>query len=233
MFPDIHVPGGRSPNEAKELAAAFKVIGPDRSHVGLLYQLPNEKVRFCHLADHHALENEEPNETYSWLQSALGDEARKSLAMTVDGIVRENGADQIPYSPHYEGKYFDEETLSYIPGTPSKGLTCATFIMAIFQYLGLPLLRDEEWKHRSGDNEWVEWIAGYLEHKSQNDTDQALLKSAQAIRSKPLVARFRPEEVAAGVSCTDAPLGFESAVQVGEFIVASHQAEGAASKALE
>jgi hypothetical protein len=68
----------------------------------------------------------------------------------------------------YQGIYFDTTTYNYIRTAAGEGLTCATFILAVMNSVGIKLLEDETWPVREEDKEWIEQIVGTLAESGVN-----------------------------------------------------------------
>ncbi len=96
-----------------------------------------------------------------------------------------------------------------------RGLTCATFVLAMFASHGIPLLQLSEWPDREEDRAWQEYIVGVLR---KNGADE---KHVNAVNEqvKRGCARYRPEEVAAAGAAPDLPVGFAYAEELGKRIV--------------
>jgi hypothetical protein len=118
----------------------------------------------------------------------------------------------IPYSPHYEGIYFDRGTLRYTRFAPGDGLTCATFILAVFDALGIPLVKAHEWVPRDEDAGWLEYIVQQLE-------EDASPEHIEQIRAKSNGVRYRPEEVVGALTESAPPIGFARAEALGRGVL--------------
>ena len=219
MLTEVHLPSGKSIEDVEDLGVAIRAFGHNRRHVGLLIQVEGEGVRLCHLARHKHLRDDRNVSGYSWLQSPLSREERRNVLFFVDGIMRVNKNEGIPYAPGYSGAYFDARTYRYFRNIAGDGLTCATFIIAIFEHLKLPLLQCDTWEFRDGDAVIMQGIISDIESGSQHVA--GIEDHITAIRSQPADVRYRPEEVAAGVASTDAPLDFLTAANRGEHIANS------------
>jgi hypothetical protein len=214
----VNHPQDRGFAEVEQLGAVIMQPDAGRYHVGVLYKLDDGIPRICHLAWHHILcPAEDPAQReWVWLQCAL-DEINRKVARSAFAGIDANKKLPIPYSTIYEGIYFDPVTFAYCRTSPGDGLTCATFITEIFARLGFPLLRIETWRARESDAPFLEWVHGQL----------ARLASAEHVRIQRERAgdpRFRPEEVAAAVASIDIPLDFDTAVGLGEKVIASFHA---------
>ena len=156
-----------------------------------------------------------PTADYWWVQSGLDDVNRRVVASAVAEMAS-NRELPIAYSPIYDGIYFDFENgmLRYNGGALGHGLTCATFIMAVFDALGLALFKVEEWKARPEDAVWRAEIVRML-----RETCSATDEHVDAILNRPAGARFRPEEVAGSVTETTVPVAFDRAQVLGRQVL--------------
>jgi hypothetical protein len=168
-------------------------VGTNARHVGLLYKIEKSPAFICHLAWHCMLLNELPDTSYAWIQSELDETNRQVIALAVAAMAERNDV-KISYSTIYEGIYFKKGTLTYTRGQPADGLTCATFVLEIFATFGIDLLERSSWPRRSADDEWQLEIVRRLEAWGQNRGDQDVALQVEAIRSRPLGVRYRPEE---------------------------------------
>lgn len=159
----IHHPD-TSPYE--NLASVGVAVGiPDvqqqsQHHIGLIYRTePTQPVHFLHLAWHCLLRHESPpTHGFVWVESSLDPVNQTLLAAYCRLIVECHESGQIPYGIAYEGDYFDPATGAWLRGSVGEGLTCATFVMALYEALGLPLVAQETWPHRDSDVQWQETI---------------------------------------------------------------------------
>jgi hypothetical protein len=164
------------------------------------------------LAFHFKLCDETPSPAYLWVDCGLDDVNKKVIAAYM-GVIRKN-KNNIPYGLDVDGNCFDRDTGEYIEQPLGKGLTCATFIMAIFGRFGFRLLKTEEWPERAEDIQWQQQILEVLE------AEGASADHVAAARKDIGTARFRPEEVGGAVSETLHPVGFERVREIVEEIMA-------------
>jgi hypothetical protein len=118
----------------------------------------------------------------------------------------------IAYALRYEGGKFEPESGSFLT-EKDRGLTCATFVLAIFATRGIPLLRTEEWPPRPDDEAWQRAVVEMLREGG------AEAEHIAAVEQEIGCARFRPEEVAAAGTSSELPASFGYASRVGEAIV--------------
>jgi hypothetical protein len=124
------------------------------------------------------------------------------------------GDRRLAYALRYGGGTFDPGTGIFM-NEAGRGLTCATFVMAVFASRGAPLLHWAEWQPRDEDRVWQEKVVRALRAYGA-DEEHVTAVNEEAQRG---CARFRPEEVAAAGVCDTLPLGFVEAERVGRLIV--------------
>jgi hypothetical protein len=131
---------------------------------------------------------------------------------TVVGLCRliAGRSTKIPFGFTYNGVYFTGAG-DYISHGAGHGLTCATFVMAVFATYNIPILKIDEWPKRPDDPGWQLGQVGHLQRRHGPFVADA---AAQFI-GEP---RYRPEEVAAGTISREKPLTFAKAVALGRRI---------------
>lgn len=173
---------------------AIKRAG-DFVHVGFLYRDEIGQIQLSHLAFHHAFRGADiPDGTYSWLEAHFHEIVQEQLAAQLLHVAEENAAGDIPYSIIHRGLSFDGSG-KYVATAPGAGLTCATYILAIFDSLQIPLLDLPTWPAgRQGDAQWAQSIL-HLLAQSHPPASEAHIAAQQ--NELPQVVRYRPEEVGA------------------------------------
>ncbi len=194
------------------LGVAIGTPNPDNTqqrHVGLIYRIDDSGPRLCHLAWHFMLKDEPLPADYFWGSSGLDPVNKVFMAAYVASLKR--NASDVPYGIDYGGIYFDDQG-RYIVQPLGRGLTCATFILAVFTRNGFDLLETESWLERPDDVEWQQQIISVLDRYASREHIEAV---KQNVRAK----RFRPEEVAAGVISENIPLDFSAAYALAQEIL--------------
>ena len=205
---------------SKEVLAFF--IGePSRGqrHIGLAYRpRQGSPLRFLHLAWHKDLRDDE----------VVDPKYRGVLLRAVPAVAhvavvaqcrRAARADLDPQHIQY-GLGYLQATIRRDLGTDvmvienASGLTCATYVLALFDLASLELLDVGTWEDREGD---AEWKANVVEHLSAQPAADSK-RIAQLQNDKALV-RIRPEDVAAAATASRAPVGFADATPAGEAIL--------------
>jgi hypothetical protein len=175
------------------LAAAVKYFVDERQpHIGLLIHPEGEELSLFHLRFHNQLISEAPDFSYSWIPSKLDDRLVTPLVEWVATIRDRNKQGLIPFSIQYIGKYFAQSG-DYIQSALGSGLTCSTFILAVFQDFGLGLIDHQTWRKVASlkDKSWQKRILEVLEKFAPKE---------HVDKQRPLIgvaARYRPEEVGA------------------------------------
>ncbi|MDH0275300.1 MULTISPECIES: hypothetical protein [Stenotrophomonas] len=135
---------------------------------------------------------------YIWVCPRLGEFDQILLASKAK-IWLENNPDTIPYSVSHPmgGVMFKDD--KWAGEAPGMGLTCATFVVALFDELGIPFIDSSSWQERDGDAEWKSEILMYL----RNCPGVAPEHVEAQMNSLGATVRIRPSDVfAAGRSLT-------------------------------
>jgi hypothetical protein len=208
-------------DELSFLGVAVCEVDADQIHVGFLYKLDDGEVRLCHFARHFALRDHPPSPNYLWQNMGLDETSRHFVAAYVANY-RINPAN-IPFGIDPGGACFDSVTGDFIRPPLGKGLTCATFIIAILKANGFSLLIENQWPNRPDDDEWQEKILRVLaEHCDDPEHFEAAERDIGA-------KRYRPEEVAGAATLEAWPVEFNDARSVANEILRDISNANAAS----
>ena len=196
----------RSVGEIPHAAVAIAVVREGQQHLGILHKQESlDEVKLAHLAWHNRLKESEPNDCYLWVELPIPAKRARQVAARCREVLRANERGGIPYAFSAPNDCFDEETGRFLLGPSHAGLTCATFVLAIFDYARVPLCIYGSWPNRSGDAEWQRSIIEQLKQ------DDASPEHIAAIEKEVGALRYRPEDVA-GCAASDAiPCSFEIA----------------------
>ncbi len=192
-------------------------------HVGVLFRRTIEsvgKLELLDLADHHCVQCEPPSVKYTWMDVGIEPERQKLVAQLCELIEEEyilrpnSDRQKIGYAFHYRGETFDPMSGVFVT-TDGYGLTCATFVLALFASHGVELLHLASWEPRPEDTKWQAQVLAIMERRRVDPKHIAFMKSELGC------CRFRPQEVAAAgtVDGSFLPLGFREAESRGETIV--------------
>jgi hypothetical protein len=119
----------------------------------------------------------------------------------------------IPYGFAFDENCFDNDG-TYRPMEIGKGLTCASFVIALFHSHGYPIVKLESWKMRSEDVAWQKKILDPLRR-------HATFEHVNAASAYVGQFRYRPEEVAAAAVRAPPPLDFDESVRLATDILAT------------
>jgi hypothetical protein len=201
----IHLnnPADRPFSEIQFVGLAIKRGNPF-VHVGFLYRNEADEILLSDLAFHRVFRGgETPDTSYFWLDSDFNEVVQEQIAAFLLHVAEENAAGDIPYSFLNRGKRIDASG-KYVPSGVGTGLTCATYILSVFEALELAPIDLGSWPvGRPEDIAWGEQIlAALVGHATDEHID--------AQRAElPNVVRYRPEEVGTAFSIfTSQPLTF-------------------------
>jgi hypothetical protein len=196
----------------------------DQRHVGIWHCAEAGEPRVLHLAWHCRLENEAivPQYFAFWVDPRFPLTRLRQVASYCRRVWRKNEAGGIPYAFSQPNAALDPATGAILLGPTVFGLTCASFVLAVFASAGMPLLDCTTWiAEREGDRQWQEEIVEKL-------AEHAEAVHIQHIKSEIGTVRFRPEDVAAATILAPPPAVFESAAPLGQQIVARIRCSAAA-----
>jgi hypothetical protein len=185
----------------------------DQMHVGVLHRLDDD-VQLCHLKFHHMLAREAPDKGYFWADCGMfsGGEGRASNGRYFAIFVADASHNPaIPFGYAFDENCFSNDG-SYQPMEIGKGLTCATFIIALFHSAGYPIIMLDTWRHRTEDVAWQKKTLDVLRLCATREHVDA----ASAYVSQ---FRYRPEEVAAAAVHPSPPLDFDESVRLASDIL--------------
>lgn len=116
------------------------------THVGMLYRISEQQsAEVLHLAWHRRLKSEPPtDECVGWVRPRIEPDRAAAIAALCRRIWRNNGRDQVTFSFSRPSGYFDFEG-KQIKGPAKAGLTCAAFVLAVFDAAKFPLVLEDQW----------------------------------------------------------------------------------------
>lgn len=200
----------------EHVAIAVGQLRSDQQHVGLLYRR-NTSVRMLHLAFHFDLRDQEPDSRLLWIRPSLHRSRARSLAAQCRLIAHTYADGQVPYGFRYANSYFERGTGNLILDKEASGLTCATFVLAVFASSGVRLISTEDWPLRPEDSEWQRKILSLM--REGGAEAQTIMAAESQIGS----ARFRPDEVAAASALRFLPAGFRRVSAAARIVAAEVQ----------
>lgn len=194
--------------EVEFAAVAIRCVRNNVRHIGVLHrEMDSGDLLLLHLAWHHDLRNQAATDAYFWVDPSVHPRRLRQVAAICRQVWRSNQR-ELPYGLSPPNDCFDLETGRYLLGPTRHGLTCATFVLAVFDRAGLRLARYETWpSDRQDDVEWREWVLDQLAQGERPAPPEHL----SAVREEPGAVRFRPEEVAGAATASVLPADFQIA----------------------
>jgi hypothetical protein len=197
---------------------AIAITGDNNQrHIGLLFRTDrNHAPKLLHLAFHSRLKCDEPVKyanDYFWLHCpSFSDDEQLQLAVWFEKIFSVNG-NNIPYGLEYGSSGHFQQNGKFIQTNENIGLTCATFVMALFEDFSFPIVNIESWESRDDDKKWQERIVVCMqEDMNKNPHLYTNTHITTQILNIGIAVRFRPEEVAVSANVfQNEPIMFRAA----------------------
>lgn len=209
QFVDVTAPSALGP-------LGVLVHHPDPDHCGVLFT-SGGKAEFLHLASHKVLLRQDvPSRStlrYAWVAPPLARERCLAVAALCRRIWKRHEEHGLPYGLRYDATTFTQ-TGELRLGHDEVGLTCATFVLAVFRSGGIELLRCAEWVERPDDIDRQRALVAML-----RDDPSVPPSHVDAIDREVRSLRYRPTEVAAACEVLTLPCSFADATRGAESIV--------------
>jgi hypothetical protein len=161
-------------------------------HAGVLYKQSNEVFAKLHFCWHRVLRSGPPNRGDVFaVPDTQFDDDKMWLAVFCARVARNIPGKNIPYNlEHDESVRFDRDS-GELQLNGATGLSCATFIVAVFRSAGHPLVDASDWPKASDDDmgvqrSFVEALEGDPRSSAQGAT----------VRREIGCPRIRPDHVA-------------------------------------
>jgi len=158
------------------------ILGQPQRHALMLYRLEG-KLMIGDLQTHLQTRRDEAacNPRIFWVAPNISIDEQKMLAAKLESWLTLN-TNAIPYSvAHPGGVVFADDR--WVGQEPAQGLTCATFIVELFNELAIPFLDKDSWEIRCGDREWAFHILTLLGMDDvRNQAQMALIGETVRIR---------------------------------------------------
>jgi len=198
------------------VAISFERTGPSQNHAGLCIRQGPGPAVLIELQGHHRIEVGPLREAARL--AVLGiDPLRLPAVVRYVRSVGQNPTDRIPYGIALPDDCFDATSGAWLLGPTGRGLTCATFVVAVLKAAGLNLLAIWTWQERPDDETWRRSIIAALRRNPANR------QQADHVGREGTCTRFRPEEVAGAglVPVSDWPVAFTEAVRRAVTVIAT------------
>lgn len=211
----VHAIGERPIDSSQVVAVLIGESGVDQRHIGIFHRSADSGSALLHLAWHCRLQNDAalPDYMKVWIAPRFTPRRLVQVAALCRRIWRKNDEGGIPYAFSNPSGAFDVATGEILLGPTQFGLTCASFVFAVFDAAGLKLAQYETWPvDRVGDQEWQEKIIALLEDKAEP-------AHIEHLRTEIGAVRYRPEEVAAASALAPPEAEFNEASSLGKQIL--------------
>lgn len=164
-----------------------------RRHLGLFYRDPIRKTSFLlHLTT--GTLRDDPSgagHRYLWGIPSLPVHRQTDLVVKAILVKVRNMQGRIPYGFSLPDGFFDRNTGEMLLGPGKVGLTCATFILALFHMIGKQLIDYDTYTERPGDKQEQDFL---IDNLRKNGFDAQYISE---VEKQANGVRFRPEEVMA------------------------------------
>jgi hypothetical protein len=207
--------------EIRHVAIAIAIVHSGQQHTGILHKEEvSDEARLAHLAWHNQLKNGQPKDDYLWVDPPIPQRRARQVAARCRQILRANYRG-IPYAFSPPNDCFDLETGSLLLGPSRVGLTCASFVLAVFDSAGIRLADYDTWpRQRAGDFEWQKHVIEQLQEDGASPEHIALVKDEMG------ATRYRPEEVAACAAANQVPCPFSVADPLSQKVLEALELHG-------
>jgi hypothetical protein len=223
MTARVHTPQEHPFEFIEHVAVAITLLREreGQGHVGIFHKdETTSELRMIHLAWHHSLKNSRPKSSYAWISPPIPKRRARQVAAFCRRVYRANALG-IPYAFSQATDCFDQQTGAFILGPDRNGLTCASFVLGVFQSAGLPLIQYGTWPRiRDGDEEWQRLILSQLKE------DEASTEHIRRVESEVGSVRYRPEDVAGAAATERLPASFVQVQPLAEAILAKLHSDG-------
>ncbi|MGK5021055.1 hypothetical protein [Janthinobacterium sp. LB2P10] len=203
---------------------AIAITGSEtQRHLGVFFRTDLKNVPLIlHLGFHYELHLEEIKDRYCWLpMDGFDVEEQQALALWFETIWEINGH-KVPYGVNYSSSRHFNNRGAYAASDEDGGLTCATFVLSIFEDQGYTLIDTATSYRREDDVEWQKIILSHLATKASREYIE---NQSQFLG---IAARYRPEEVAGAASVNrGTPIQFDSAIDLGVLVLGKMRELGA------
>jgi len=198
---------------SNQLAAiVIRRVTTDQLHVGIAFiEEDNGSYSVAHLPWHNKPLRGVLQDCYFWIVPNFSSLRALQVASMCRLILQENSFG-LPYALSVPNGCFDAQTGKSLLGPSGRGLTCATFVLAVFHSIGLNLILWETWpRDREGDAEWQRHVVEQLKDPPGGG-EKASKEHILEVENQIGAVRCRPEEVAGSSAAEHHPVSFEDTI---------------------
>ena len=203
-------------SEIEHVAVAVgigQLESPHQLHSGIIHVSSGQSHSMLHLAWHTFLLDESPEPHYFWVVPNFAPARLRQVATLCRRIFRKNQQNGLPYGFGTPNDQFDPQTGELLFKDSQYGLTCASFVLAVFDAAGLRLANYETWPDgRDQDIRWQHFILSQLrKYNAPNE-------HVKNVETEVGAVRFHPQQVTACAAYVPPPLDFQLADDHGKTI---------------
>jgi hypothetical protein len=193
-------------------------LNKEATHTGIVYRTAAGELRFLHYPYHdQALRNDRCSGQFAYAVPMLKEEDLLFLAEFCARVHRANQAGKLPYSFEFDPNIgFDRKT-GMVALNHNSGLTCSTFVVALFRSAGNPLVQPITWP-RQASSEDIAARRAMLE-MWRNSGKPKLVARADQIEQTIQTMRISPIQVAGACLQKHLPTGYYRATENGKQIL--------------
>jgi hypothetical protein len=193
----------------KDIIAVAINDKPHRSHCGIIFTYDDRDVVMCDMQWENRLAvHNVPRSNYYWAKVPLGETQIAYVSQVLDMVFDQHHGKPVAYSTVFTPQGFD--AIGRL--MTGAGITCATFIVNLFELARLPLLVPSTWKSRpEQDGAFREYIAD----QAEKNFEFAL---ARRIRAERAAFRITPYEVYGSARHTQRPVRYTQAVKFARIV---------------
>jgi hypothetical protein len=205
----VHVTSINSLDGVELVAIA---VYPGGTHIGILHREKlGSPLTLTHLCAHNALVNApaDSRQCVLWIALEIDVDEAEQVAAACRLVARKWGRNEFPYAFSSPDGFFDR-SMSFNSGPGRLGLTCATFVLGIFNAVAIDIASYGSWPKRPSDTAWRNHIFG------QVGMSPELIAAVQ--KETIMSARYQPLEVAGAAAHLQYPARFRGARKQGRRI---------------
>lgn len=193
-------------------------LNSKHEHTGLAYKDKEGTIRFVHLAMHYDLRDELPKDTYYYQTPNFPEEVLTQISTTTRRIIKRCGQN-LPYALSAPTDSFHPDTGVF--RADRVGLTCATFVVAVFSAARYEIVDVGSWPSRAAeDAAFKSKVISII----RATFGPAATDHIQKIEAEPFHSRIKPLEVFGAAHCDELPASFAASLEKGAQFAAANPA---------
>jgi hypothetical protein len=203
--------------------AIFIMRTPEEgSHTGILFRMKGVLI-IQDLLWHEKFRSKPADEMPHFVKLSLEPEQEHDVRMRCELIHQRRNDRSKTYHTPYAFRYSNKNSIN--PGTgeiefnDGIGVSCSTFVLAVFQSVGIPLVNINTWQAREGDVARHQALLKKMREGIDGWAPPAPPEHIAIVEKEVHCMRVRPEEVAATGMFNEHPATFEQLAPAGAWIL--------------